>query len=185
MIPGVFGRVEEQIDFVTNGVVPVLDGKLADFAKTRSRSIVVEDVDSAMFGHCRLNPGPGLLVVAEIDGRLAVQTQSFCVQQGSGFPMRDGIHVAAHHNRSFTGEAQCCCPALTTAGPGNQSNLTFKTPRHCTLHFLFLFIQASRQRPCYSPSGLISSSQIASAGQASAPSRASSSSSGGTTLLST
>ena len=105
------------------GVLPVFDRKLAHLTKTRGRGVVVENIDAPVLGHSGLDPGPGLLVIAQVHGGIAMQGMPLGAHQGAGLLMALGVEVAADHNRSFAGKTQRCRTALATTGTGNQSHL--------------------------------------------------------------
>src|SRR5690606_41695590 len=48
VVPRVFGGIEQQVNFIAERVMPVLNGQLADLPEARGRGIVLEAGDRAM-----------------------------------------------------------------------------------------------------------------------------------------
>ncbi len=133
VLPGVFCGVEQQVHFVANREVPILDGHFADRREARGRRIVIEHIDSPVLVDRCINPGLGLFVIAEIDRRITVEPQPFGVQQGGGFFMGGGLRIAADDNCTLSGKAQRGSTALAAAGASNQYNLVLQTTCHAVL----------------------------------------------------
>ncbi|MNG34939.1 hypothetical protein D3C84_1215610 [compost metagenome] len=73
-----------------------------------------------MLSHGGIDPGPGLLVIAQVHGRRAIQGEPLGLHQGCRLFVAFGVEVAADHDRPFAGKTQCRSAALASAGPGNQ-----------------------------------------------------------------
>ena len=123
MGPGSSGEVEDQVDLVATGGIPILVADVLEFAEVRSASEIEEDVEPAELTKREINELRALHRVVE-QARLrrhhrAARTLN---ERGCLFGGLDA-DVAANDCGTLARESQCSCATNASAGSGDEADL--------------------------------------------------------------
>jgi hypothetical protein len=127
--PSEAGDVEDKVDLVAHGVAPVFHRHLADGSEAGARGVVVDDVDTAVFGGGGFHPGAGLFGVAEVHRAGGGHFAARGADKGGGLVVRRAVDIAADHNCAACRELQRRHTPLAAAGAGDEHDVAVELIR--------------------------------------------------------